>query len=201
MPFDHELLDAESHYDPAFPDSQPDSQPSDRHPSPLPLASAIPRPSSEGLRSSNYRLREYSTSALAAHLKMEFSYTDFLQVIKYLPDFLDWEKTTKEGKVYCHCKILHLFNTIYANSIMCTALFINIAIQAKKQIHKDAAAKARGDLASLGLEINTRLHTLYSNFNVFKVFAIPSGSSTRSMYLLYNTSPNVLNFIPEIDAA
>jgi hypothetical protein len=30
----------------------------------------------------------------------------------------------------------------------CTALFLNIAIQAKNQIHKDAAAKARGDLAS-----------------------------------------------------
>ena len=58
---------------------------------------------------------------------------------------------------------------------------------------------------ALGLEMNSvsqiSIPTLYSNFNVFKVFAIPSGSSTRSMYLLYNTSPNVLNFIPEIDAA
>jgi hypothetical protein len=31
---------------------------------------------------------------------------------------------------------------------MCVALFLNLAIQAKKQIHKDAAAKARGDSAS-----------------------------------------------------
>ena len=76
---------------------------------------------------------------------MEFSYTDFLQVFKYLQDFLDWEKTPKAGKFYCRCKILHLFNTIHAKSIMCTALFINIAIQAKKQ---DAATEARGDLAS-----------------------------------------------------
>jgi hypothetical protein len=29
------------------------------------------------------------TSGLAAYLKKEFSYTDFLQVFKYLKDFLD----------------------------------------------------------------------------------------------------------------
>ena len=31
---------------------------------------------------------------------------------------------------------------------MCVALFLNLAVQAKKQIHKDGAAKARGDSAS-----------------------------------------------------
>jgi hypothetical protein len=46
-----------------------------------------------------------STSGLTAHLKAEFSHTDFLQVFKYLKSFLDWEKTPKEGKAYCRGKI------------------------------------------------------------------------------------------------
>ncbi|KAN0071592.1 hypothetical protein V8E54_010188 [Elaphomyces granulatus] len=71
-----------------------------------------------------------SASGLIAHLKNEFGYKDFLQVFKYLKNFLDWEKTPKEGKAYCR------------------SLFLNIAIQAKKQIHKDTAAKGRGDEAS-----------------------------------------------------
>src|ERR1700735_3325732 len=56
VPFDPELLNGESHYDPAFPDSQPDFQPEpfDRYPSPLPLASAIRQPS-EGLPSLSQR--------------------------------------------------------------------------------------------------------------------------------------------------
>jgi hypothetical protein len=31
---------------------------------------------------------------------------------------------------------------------MCVVLFLNLAIQVKKQIHRDAAAKARGNSAS-----------------------------------------------------
>ncbi|KAN0069744.1 hypothetical protein V8E54_012050 [Elaphomyces granulatus] len=72
-----------------------------------------------------------STSGLTAHLKAEFSHTDFLQVFIYLKSFLDWEKTPKEGRAYCR------------------ALFLNLAIQAKKQIHKDAAAKARGKIVGM----------------------------------------------------
>jgi hypothetical protein len=34
-------------------------------------------------------------------------------------------------------------------TVMCTALFLNLAIQAKKQIHKDAAAKARGKIVGM----------------------------------------------------
>jgi hypothetical protein len=57
-----------------------------------------------------------SASGLIAHLKNEFGYKDFLQVFKYLKNFLDWEKTPKEGKAYCRCKILHLSNTILSIS-------------------------------------------------------------------------------------
>jgi hypothetical protein len=48
------------------------------------------------------------TSSLTTLLKAEFSAIDFLQVFKYLNHFLDWEKTPKEGEIYCKCKILHL---------------------------------------------------------------------------------------------
>ena len=53
----------------------------------------------------NIAPNDASTSGLTAHLKAEFSHTDFLQVFIYLKSFLDWEKTPKEGKAYCRGKI------------------------------------------------------------------------------------------------
>ncbi|KAN0070437.1 hypothetical protein V8E54_011306 [Elaphomyces granulatus] len=122
----------------------------------------------------NIAPNDASTSGLTAHLKAEFSHTDFLQVFKYLKSFLDWEKTPKEGKAYCR------------------ALFLNLAIQAKKQIHKDAAAKARGDSAS-------REHLI----KFWDAFPVADHTSCRSDFInriypaedLYNPQNNPNFFI------